>query len=150
MSPWQDSNLRPSGTDVQQPLMMLYQLSYTAGKYNTDLLAPPSRIAALFHRCCIEYKFLSNLTSVSAGKTTLTSFGSGSSIVSLSQPIPALGWIFCIVPVSQRTLSSHCCGRCRIRTCDVIAERTIMIHIIKFCALPSSTRPTFQVYRVLC
>ena len=26
-------------------------LSFTAGKYNTDLLAPPSRIAALFHRC---------------------------------------------------------------------------------------------------
>ena len=38
-------------TDFQQPLVMLYQLSYTAGKYNTDLLAPPSRIAALFHRC---------------------------------------------------------------------------------------------------
>ena len=28
--PWQDSNLRPSGTDVKQPIVMLYQLSYTA------------------------------------------------------------------------------------------------------------------------
>ena len=124
-------------------------LSFTAGKYNTDLLAPPSRIAALFHRCCNRCKFLSNLTSVAAGKTTLTSFGSGRRLL-VSPAYPRLGVdILLCTNMSKNSLLS-CCGRCRIRTCDVIAERTIMIHIIKFCALPSSTRPTFQVYRVLC
>ena len=65
-------------------------LSFTAGKYNTDLLAPPSRIAALFHRCCNRCKFLSNLTSVAAGKTTLTSFGTGRRLL-VSPAYPRLG-----------------------------------------------------------
>jgi hypothetical protein len=48
-------------------------------------------------RCSIgvyRCKFLSNLTSVAAGKTTLTSFGSGSSIVSLACLSPPRGGYF--------------------------------------------------------
>jgi hypothetical protein len=48
-------------------------------------------------RCSIgvyRCKFLSNLTSVAAGKTTLTSFGSGSSIVSLACLSPPWGGYF--------------------------------------------------------
>ena len=52
---------------------------------------------------------------------------------------------FCLLTGFARCTTLGVRGRCRIRTCDVLAERTIMIHIIKFCAMPSTTRPTFQI-----
>ena len=143
MSPWRDSNPRPP-----QEWDALTILASRRKNITPICLRHPAELP----RCSIgvyRCKFLSNLTSVAAGKTTLTSFGSGRRLL-VSPAYPRLGVdILLCTDMSKNSLLS-CCGRCRIRTCDVIAERTIMIHIIKFCALPSSTRPTFQVYRVLC